>query len=135
MITDMLSFIYMLTSKHLFIPFKIRKKKTELNKLNELEYLKTSSQMSSYDQWHAFLYLHAYFKTFIYELIELEYWKTPSKMSSYAHKHVFLYLHAQTCIKTFIHLLHLKSEKKEWAKRARWTKMLKITPSDEQLCS
>ena len=32
-------------------------------------------------------------------------------MSSYAHKHVFLYFHAQTCIKTFIHLSHFKSEK------------------------
>ena len=33
-------------------------------------------------------------------------------MSSYAHEYVFLYLHAQTCIKTFIYLSHLKSEKK-----------------------
>ena len=50
-------------------------------------------------------------KTELNELNELESSKTPSQMSSYAHKHVFLYLHAQTCIKTFIHLSHFKSEK------------------------
>ena len=33
-------------------------------------------------------------------------------MTSYAHSHAFLYLHAQTHIKTFIYLSHLKSEKK-----------------------
>ena len=33
-------------------------------------------------------------------------------MSSYAHWHAFLYLHTKTCIKTFFHLSHLKSEKK-----------------------
>ena len=32
-------------------------------------------------------------------------------MSNYAHQHAILYLHAQTCIKTFIHLSHFKSEK------------------------
>ena len=45
------------------------------------------------------------------ELNELESSKTPSQMSSHAHKQVFLYLYAQTCIKTFIHLSHFKSEK------------------------
>ena len=45
------------------------------------------------------------------KLNELEYSKTPSQMSNSAHWHAFLYLHAQTCIKTFIHLSHFKSEK------------------------
>ena len=52
---------------YLFIAFKI-KKKTELNELNELEYSKTLSQMTSYAPSHAFLYLHAQtcMKTFMY---------------------------------------------------------------------
>ena len=33
-----------------FIEFEIWKKKTELNELDELEFLKTPSQMSSYAQ-------------------------------------------------------------------------------------
>ena len=44
---------------YLFILLKIRKKKTELNELNELEYSKTPSQMTSYAHKHVFLYLHA----------------------------------------------------------------------------
>ena len=46
------------------------------------------------------------------ELDELKYSKTLIQTTSYAHWHAFLYLHAQTCIKTFIYLSHLKSEKK-----------------------
>ena len=71
-----------------------------VNKLSELEYIKTPSQMSTYADWHAFLYLHALTsikksihlsdlklkkKTELNELIELEYSITPSQMSSYAH--------------------------------------------------
>ena len=58
MLTDMLSCIYMLPSKHLFIPLKIEKKKTELNELSELKCLKTPSQMNSYAHRYVFLYLH-----------------------------------------------------------------------------
>ena len=41
-----------------FFRFKIRKK-IELNELNELDYSKAASKMSSYTQEHVFLYLHA----------------------------------------------------------------------------
>ena len=41
-----------------FFRFKIRKK-IELNELNELDYSKAASTMSSYTQEHVFLYLHA----------------------------------------------------------------------------
>ena len=79
-------------------------KKTELN---ELEYLKTLSNMCSNAHWHAFLYLlrnvskYSFIlfkirkkKTELNELSGLEYLKIPSQISSYAQKHVFLYLHA-----------------------------------------
>ena len=59
MLTDMHFCICMLKSKHLFIYLIKNKKKTELNELSEPEYLKTSSQMSSYAHWHAFMYLLA----------------------------------------------------------------------------
>ena len=90
----------------------------EPNKLIELEYRKTPSQMSSYAHLHAFLYLHAQtsIKTSIHfsdlksekrielnELNELEYSKAPSPMSSYTQEHVFLYLHAQTNINTLLY--------------------------------
>ena len=49
MLTDRLSCICLLehVSKHSFVAFQL-KKKTELNKLNELIYFKTPSQMNSY---------------------------------------------------------------------------------------
>ena len=68
MLTDMLSCICMLrqVSKHLFISmFKIQKK----IELNELEYSKAPSTMSSYTKEHIFLYLHAK-KTSIHFFIE-----------------------------------------------------------------
>ena len=127
---------------------KSEKNRTEPNELDELKCSKSLNQTTSYAHWHAFLYLHAHIKTFIYlshiksekktelnELNELEYSKTLSQLSSYTPWHAFLYLHAQTCIKTFIHLSHLKSEKKDWAKWARWARMLKNTLTDKQLCS
>ena len=107
--------------------WKSEKDRTEPYELDELKCSK-SLQTTSYAHWHAFVYFHAHIKyLFIYrisnkkkqtelnELNEQKCSKTPSQMSSYAHKHVFLYLHAQTCIKTFIHLSHFKSEKQtEW---------------------
>ena len=45
------------------------------------------------------------------ELEELKCSKSLNQTTSYAHWYAFLYLHAQTCIKTFIHLSHFKSEK------------------------
>ena len=36
-----------------------KKKRTDPNKLNELKYSKSLTQMTSYAHWHAFLYLHA----------------------------------------------------------------------------
>ena len=47
----------------------------EMSELNELEYLKTPSQISSSAHWHAFLYLHAYIKTLFY----LSYLKSEKK--------------------------------------------------------
>ena len=101
-----------------------KSKLNERNELNELEYSKTPSQMSSSAHWHAFLYLHAQtcIKTFIHlshfksekqtelnELNELKCSKTPSQMSSFAHEHVFLYLHAQTNINTLRYWSYWKS--------------------------
>ena len=43
----MLSCIYMLPSKHLIIPLKTREKKTELNELSELEYLKHPHRLAA----------------------------------------------------------------------------------------
>ena len=50
-----------------FIPFEIRKK-TEPNELNELDYSKTFTRMSSHAHVYLSLYLHAqtWIKTFIY---------------------------------------------------------------------
>ena len=54
MLSDMLSCICMPKSKHLSVLKS--EKKSKLSELNELEYLKTPSQMSSFANWHAFLY-------------------------------------------------------------------------------
>ena len=65
MLTDVLFRILLLrhVSKHLIILFEISKK----IELNELEYWKTLTQMSSYAHKYVFLYLHAHIctKTFI----------------------------------------------------------------------
>ena len=99
-----------------WLHWKLEKNRTEQNKLDKLEYLKSFIKTTSYAHWHAFLYLHAQtcIKTFIHlshfksekqtelnELNELKCSKTPSQMSSYAHKHVFLCLHAQTTVGIF----------------------------------
>ena len=62
MLTDKLSCICMLKNEsyHFFFYYILnQKKKTELNKLDKLEYSKTPSQMSSYAHKHVFLHLHA----------------------------------------------------------------------------
>ena len=61
MLTDMLTSICKIrqVSKHLFIFAIKNKKKFKLNELNELEYSKAPSTISSYTQEHVFLYLHA----------------------------------------------------------------------------
>ena len=99
-------------------------KKIELNELSELEYWKTSSQMSSYAHWYPFFYLHAQtsIKTSIHfsdwksekkielnELNEQEYSKAPSTMSNYTEKHVFSYLQAQTNINTLLYWSYTRS--------------------------
>ena len=58
---------------YLFFRFKIRLR-IELNELNELEYSKAPSTMSSYTQEHVFLYLHA--RTIINTLLYWSYTKS-----------------------------------------------------------
>ena len=49
-----------------WLHWKSEKNKAQPNELDELKYSKSLNQMASYAHWHAFLYLHAYIKTFIY---------------------------------------------------------------------
>ena len=47
--------------------WKSEKKRTEPNELDELKCSKSLNQTIGYAHWHAFLYLHAPIKTFIYK--------------------------------------------------------------------
>ena len=97
--------------------WKSEKDRTEPYELDELKRSKslqtTTDMLSCISMLTLNIYLFIPFKreTELNELNELEYSKTPSQMSNSAHWHAFLYLHAKTCIKTFIHLSHFKSEK------------------------
>ena len=42
-----------------WLHWKLEKNRTEQNKLDKLEYLKSFIKTTSYAHWHAFLYLHA----------------------------------------------------------------------------
>ena len=85
-----------------WLHWKSEKSRIEPNELDELKCSKSLNQITSYAHWHAFLYLHAQIKTFVYlsylksekgaELNGLEYLKTSLDMSSYAHWHAFSYL-------------------------------------------
>ena len=55
-----LVFAYLNIYQNIYSFFRIKiRKKIELNELNELEYSKAPSTMSSYTQEHVFMYLHA----------------------------------------------------------------------------
>ena len=118
-----------------WLHWKSKKNRTEPNELDELKYSKSPDIQSCLLK--CFLVFACLIKTYSSYLNsenqinfnELKYLKTSSQMTSSAHWHTFLHLLAWTCIKIFIHLLHL--QKKDWAK---WAKMLKNTLTDEQPC-
>ena len=125
MFTDMLSWICMLKSKHLFISsfigFEIRKKE-QAKWAKWARILKnnlTDEQLCSLICCLVFacLNIYQYICSFIAfeiskksELSELKCSKSLNQMTSYAHWHAFLYLHAY--IKTIFYLSYFKSEKK-----------------------
>ena len=49
-----------------WLHWKSEKNRTEPNELDELKYSKSFNQTTNYVHWHAFLYLRAQIKTFIY---------------------------------------------------------------------
>ena len=51
-----------------WLHWKSEKNRTEPNELDELKCSKSLNQTISYAHWHAFLYLHAPIKTFIYPI-------------------------------------------------------------------
>ena len=66
------------------------------------------------------------------ELNELKYSKSLTQMTSHAHWHVLVF--ACSDMYKNIHLSHLKLEK-NYAKWAKWARILKNTLTNEQLCS
>ena len=66
------------------------------------------------------------------ELDELKYSKSLTQMTSHAHWHVLVF--ACSHMYKNIHLPHLKLEK-NYAKWAKWARILKNTLTNEQLCS
>ena len=124
MLTNMLSCICMLKSKHLFISsfigFEIRKKE-QAKWAKWARILKnnlTDEQLCSLICCLVFacLNIYQYIYSFIAfeiskksELSELKCSKSPLHMSSYAHKHVFLYLPAQPNLDTLLYWSYTKS--------------------------
>ena len=110
-------------SKHLFIPFKIKKKdwakwakwarilKNTLTdeQLCSLTCFLVFACSDKYQNIYSFFRFKIRKKIELNELNELEYSKAPSTMSSYTQEHVFLYLHAQTNINTLLYWSYLKS--------------------------
>ena len=117
-----------------WLHWKSEKNRTEPNELDELKCSKSLNQTISYAHWHAFLYLHAPIKTFIYpiknqkkktelnELSELKCLKTPSQMSSYAHWYAFCICFLKHVSK-YLFIYHIWNKKK-WAKWAKWARIL-----------
>ena len=117
--------VFACSHQNIYLTHSRSGKKTQLNKLSELEYFKktlTDRQLCSlicffcncllkYVSKYLFNYCiwNQKNKTYLYELTELECSKTPSQISSSAHKHVFLYLHAQTNINTLLYWSYTKS--------------------------
>ena len=110
-------------SKHLFIPFKIKKKdwakwakwarilKNTLTdeQLCSLTCFLVFACSDKYQNIYLFFRFKIRLRIELNELNELEYSKAPSTMSSYTQEHVFLYLHAQTNINTLLYWSYTKS--------------------------
>ena len=110
-------------SKHLFIPFKIKKKdwakwakwarilKNTLTdeQLCSLTCFLVFACSDKYQNIYSFFRFKIRKKIELNELNELDYSKAPSTMSSYTQEHVFLYLHAQTIINTLLYWSYTKS--------------------------
>ena len=105
--------------------------------------------MSSSAHWHAFLYLHALIKTFFYFIKNQK--KNWAKWAKWARIHkntlaneqlssltcffVSAFLNMYRNIHSFIAFEIRKKDGAKWAKWAKWARLLKITLTDEQLCS
>ena len=107
-----------------WLHWKLEKNRTEQNKLDKREYLKSFIKTASYGHWpvffvfarsntcpniYSFIPFEIRKKTEPNELNELDYSKTFTWMSSRAHEYVFLYLHAQTNIKILLYWSYTKS--------------------------
>ena len=144
MLTDMLSCICMLTSKHLFIPFKIRTKDWAkwAKWARILKNTLTDEQLCSLICFFVFAcsnQIICLFTPFKIRKQDRAKWARilintlkDEQICSLTWFLVFAFLNIYQNIYSFI---AFEIRKKNWAKWARWARMLKNTLTDKQLCS
>ena len=119
-----------------WLHWKSEKNRTEPNELDELKCSKSLNQTISYAHWHAFLYLHAPIKIFIYLIKKwakmLKNILTNEQLCSLICFFVSAFLNRYQNINSFI---TFEIKKQNWAKWAKWARILQNTLTDEQLCS
>ena len=117
-----------------WLHWKSEKNRTEPNELDELKCSKSLNQTISYAHWHAFLYLHAPIKTFIYPIKNQK--KKTAKWAKWAKMLKNALIDEQLCslicffvsalLNMFqnIYLFITFEIKKKWAKWAKWARIL-----------